>query len=286
MRTRGLTRLVAAVLAAGAVLVGGVGCATTPAPPVGVVQQPLPEVAADPALAAMLPPALQGGTLRIAVPGVARPASGAEEELGGALAARLGLRSLSDGVSATALPRALVGARHDVGILPVPVPEDPLGGSVLPWLEARTAIVTPPGNPDRVEPTTLCGHRIGVVAGSAQHAGVTEENLHCTDNRRPEIEIVPVGGAEDATRRLLADQLEAFVADAPAAGHAVVLGKGKLALPGAPYGEGTAGMIVDNRAVPAVRAALASLIADGTYAAVLDRWLLRDLAIDAAAVRS
>jgi ABC-type amino acid transport substrate-binding protein len=44
-------------------------------------------------------------------------------------------------------------------------------------------------------------------------------------------------------------------------------------------------MIVDNRAVPAVRAALASLIADGTYAAILDRWLLGDLAVDGAAVR-
>ncbi|MCE3556202.1 transporter substrate-binding domain-containing protein [Pseudonocardia sp. RS11V-5] len=286
MRTRGLTRLVAAVLAAGAVLVGAVGCATTPAPPVGVVQQPLPAVSADPALVALLPATLQGGTLRVAVPGVARPATGPEQELGEALAARLGLRALPDGMSATALPRALVGARHDVGILPVPVREAPLGGSVLPWLAARTAIVTPPGNPDRVEPTTLCGHRIGVVAGSAQHASVTEENLHCTDNRRPEIEIVPVGGAEDATRRLLADHLDAFVADAPAAGHAVVLGKGKLAIPGTPYGEGTAGMIVENRAAPAVRAALASLIADGTYAAILDRWLLGDLAVDGAALRT
>jgi ABC-type amino acid transport substrate-binding protein len=43
---------------------------------------------------------------------------------------------------------------------------------------------------------------------------------------------------------------------------------------------------VENRAAPAVRAALASLIDDGTYAAVLDRWLLGDLAIDGAAVRS
>ncbi|MFR9805788.1 hypothetical protein ACL02T_26380 [Pseudonocardia sp. RS010] len=286
MRTRGLTRLVAAVLAAGAVLVGGVGCASGPPPPVGHVQQPLPEVTADPALVAMLPPELVGGTLRVAVPGVARPATGPEEELGSALAARLGLRALTDGVSATALPRALVGARHDVGILPVPVHVAPLGGSVLPWLAARTAIVTPVGNPDRVESTTLCGHRIGVVAGSAQHAAVVEENLHCADNRRPEIEIVPVGGAEDATRRLLADQLGAFVADAPAAGHAVVLGQGKLAVPSPPYGEGTAGMIVENRAVPAVRAALRSLIADGTYAAVLDRWWLGDLAIDGSALRS
>ncbi|WP_181780635.1 transporter substrate-binding domain-containing protein, partial [Pseudonocardia pini] len=177
------------------------------------------------------------------------------------------------------LPRALVEGRHDLGINPNPVAQPPRGAEQVPWVASRTTIVTPPGNPDRVEATTLCGHRIGVVAGSVQHADVRSRDLHCQDNRRDPIEIVPVAGAADAARRILDDALDAFVADTPAAGHAVVAGKGWLEIPSTPWGEGIGTITVPTATAPAVRAALAALAEDGSYATILERWLLADQAV-------
>lgn len=251
------------------------GCAGAEPPPVGVVQPALPEVAANPAIAALAPPELRGsGALRVAVPFE----SGAERELAEALADRLGLVVVPDGVSAAALPRALFEGRHDLGVSPNAA-EPPRGAEEVPWLAARSALVTPPGNPDRVEATTLCGHRIGVVAGSVQHAEARQKAAHCGDNRLPALEIVTVAGALDATRRLLDDGLDAFLADAPAAGHAVVAGMGKLEIPSTPWGEGTGAIIAAPAVAAAVRAALDSLIADGTYEVILQRWLLTDQAV-------
>jgi len=205
--------------------------------------------------------------------------SGAEQELGEAIARRLGLQVVPDGVSATALPRALWERRHDLGINPNPVPGPPAGAEEVPWLESRTAVVTRPGNPDRIEPTTLCGHRVGVVAGSVQHADVRERDLHCADNRHAPITLVPVAGAADAVRRMLGTELDAFVADGPAAGRAVVLGQGKLEIPGTPYGTGSGTITAPATVAPAIRATLDSLIADGTYDAILARRLLTGFAL-------
>lgn len=264
-----IRRVLVPLLLAGGVLAG---CATEQAPPLGVVQPPVPAVAADPAIAALAPPTLIGsGVLRVSVPAE----SGAERELAEALAAKLGLRAVADGVSATALPRALFENRHDLNINPNVGPEPARGQTHVPWIAARTAIVTPPGNPDRVEATTLCGHRIGVVAGSAQHADVRQRDAHCQDNRRPPITIVPLAGAVDAARRILADQLDAFVADTPAAGNAVVTGRGWLEKTNSPtWGEGTGAVLAPAAVAPAVDAALGALRADGTYDVILSRWLL------------
>jgi polar amino acid transport system substrate-binding protein len=250
------------------------GCSTEEAPPLGVAQPPVPAVTADPAIAALAPPTLIGsGVLRVAVPAE----SGAERELAQALAAKLGLRAVPDGVSATALPRALFENRHDLNINPNVPPAPGRAEAHVPWIAARSAIVTPPGNPDRVEATTLCGHRIGVVAGSAQHADVTQRDAHCQDNRRPPITIVPLAGAADAARRVLADQLDAFVADAPAAGNAVVVGKGWLEKTNSPtWGDGSGAILAPEALAPAVSAALSALVADGTYDVILQRWLLTD----------
>lgn len=266
MRIRFLTSLVLA----GFVLAG---CAGERAAPLGVVQPPVPAVAADPALAALAPPTLTGsGVLRVAVPAE----SGAERELAEALAAKLGLRAVPDGVSATALPRALFENRHDLNINPNVPPGPARGEALVPWIAARSAIVTPPGNPDRVEATTLCGHRIGVVAGSAQHADVRQRDAHCQDNRRPPITIVPLAGAADAARRVLDDQLDAFVADTAAAGNAVVVGGGWLEKTNSPtWGEGTGAILAPEAVAPAIQAALAALVADGTYEVILSRWLLQ-----------
>jgi polar amino acid transport system substrate-binding protein len=262
-------RLLVPVVLAGLLLAG---CAVEEAPPLGVVQPPVPAVAAEPAIAALAPPALTGsGVLRVAVPAEA----GAERELAEALAAKLGLRAVPDGVSATALPRALFENRHDLNVNPNVPPTPGRGAALVPWIAARTAIVTPPGNPDRVEATTLCGHRIGVVAGSAQHADVKQRDARCRDNRQQPITIVPLAGAADAARRVLADELDAFVADTPAAGTAVVAGKGWLEKTNSPtWGEGSGAILAPEALAPAVSEALASLVADGTYDTILSRWLL------------
>ncbi len=129
---------------------------------------------------------------------------------------------------------------------------------------------------DTVDPENACGLTVAVQTGTVQDTDdLPARSKKCTDAGKKAIDVKRFDDQGLATTAVVQGQAKAMLADSPITAYAVKQSNGALALDGdvydaAPYGYAiakTSGTLKD-----AIQGAVQSLIDDGTYKQILDKW--------------
>ncbi|WP_067242895.1 transporter substrate-binding domain-containing protein [Microbacterium resistens] len=129
----------------------------------------------------------------------------------------------------------------------------------------------------------LCGHSLAVTISSIQQTRADEENKACTDAGKDPIDIQAYDSVQAAVLAVQSQQAEVAWSDISPINVILAETPGQFELVGdlmwyAPYGVAIAADRADM--AEAVRAALQSMLEDGTYAEILARWGSESLAMD------
>lgn len=129
----------------------------------------------------------------------------------------------------------------------------------------------------------LCGMSVAVQKGTAQQTDVQDSSEACVAGGKPAIDLQVFPDQIAANLAVKSKRAEVSIADMPVAAWQVSQSKGEYSLYGEPYGVVKHGMAVlkgSPLAEPIARA-FEEIMADGTYAEVLDKWGMADAALDA-----
>jgi polar amino acid transport system substrate-binding protein len=156
----------------------------------------------------------------------------------------------------------------------------------ITYLETGTQWVTSSANELGVYPNSACGARVGVQAGTIQVDDLAARSAQCEADGQDPITVLDYPRQDDVSAALLEGEVDAFLADLPAAEWAVRQGGGpigaastttstELAFAGGSYDEQPYGLAFrpeDTALAQAFATALQQLAADGTYQEILEFW--------------
>ena len=130
-----------------------------------------------------------------------------------------------------------------------------------------------------VDPDDACGLTIAVQATTYQDTTeIPEKSKACVAAGKPAIRKVPLDTQDVVANAVALGQADAFSADSPVTLYAIAQLKGKLQLAGKTFEAAPYGLAVskDSGMAEAVQAAVQSLVDDGAYADILDKWGVAD----------
>jgi polar amino acid transport system substrate-binding protein len=126
-----------------------------------------------------------------------------------------------------------------------------------------------------VDPNNACGLKVAVQSTTVEDTDeVPAKNEACIAAGKAPIEVQKYDAQEDATNAVVLGKADALSADSPVTLYAIAQTKGKLQVAGtsfdvAPYGIATK---KGSEMTKAVQAALQSMVDDGSYKKILDKW--------------
>ncbi len=256
------------------------GCAPQINP--GVPAAPLPvEVSRDRDLAMRVPAEVSAdGLLDIGTDPSYRPMEyfrtdglleGVDIQLAQAVAAKLGLTAAFTLEAFSALESGVRAGRFEMGIAALSVePGDTLATDAVLYLDTGTQLARRVGSD--VTLAALCGRTISALEGSVQVAQVTAQSQHCIVAGSPGVAVVAGQTIVEVVNAVLVGGAEAMVGDSPVVQSAATSYPGELELTDEVFSPASLAILTDP-SFPAlgevVAAAMDSLIADGTYDAIL-----------------
>jgi polar amino acid transport system substrate-binding protein len=123
-----------------------------------------------------------------------------------------------------------------------------------------------------VDPENACGLTVAVQAGTIQATDeLPARNAKCADEGKDPIEVLEFPGQPQVTQAVADGRADAFSADLPVTGDAVIQLEGQIEVVGEVFDAAPYGFAVkkDSGMAEAVQAALQSLIDDGTYEEIM-----------------
>ena len=130
-----------------------------------------------------------------------------------------------------------------------------------------------------VDPDNACGLRVAVQATTYQDTTeVPGKSAACVAAGKPAIQKVPLDTQDAAANAVVLSQADAFSADSPVTLYAITKLKGKLQTAGKTFDAAPYGMAVakGSGTAKAVQAALQSMVDDGSYGKILNKWGVAD----------
>jgi polar amino acid transport system substrate-binding protein len=242
---------------------------------------------ANQSLASMVPANIKSdGTITIGVDSTYAPSEflaadgktvqGFDVDLFNAIAQRLGLKTKWVSAPFDNIIPSVVSGKYEIGVSSFTINADRLKQTdMLSYFSAGTQWAAPKGNPKGIQPDSACGHRIAVQRGTVQVDDITARSKKCTSAGKPAIKIDQYQGQDEATAALVSGKDEAMLSDSPVIAYAVKQTQGQLELLGEIYDSAPYGFVFkkgDTQFAKAVQKSLESLIQDGTYKKVLDKW--------------
>lgn len=242
----------------------------------------------DPAAAALLPAKVaQSGKLVIATSPNYAPNEfkdnagkpiGWAIEVGDAIAAKLGLKAEYQVARFENIIPGIVGGKIDVGessFTDTAVREKQVDFvnyyvAGIQWASAAGKVV---------DPNNACGLKVAVQATTYQDTvEVPAKSAACVKAGKPAIKKVSLDTQDAAANAVALGQADAFTADSPVTLYGIVQLKGKLQTAGKTFEAAPYGMAVakDSGTAKAVQAALQSMVDDGSYGKILDKWGVAD----------
>lgn len=197
---------------------------------------------------------------------------------------RLGLELKIEQVSGGGTMPGVESGRYDAALAAGDFAERRTTVSFVDILKGGTALLgsaLAPAGISGVE--DLCGHSLAVTISSIQQTRADEENKACTDAGKDPIDIQAYDSVQAAVLAVQSQQAEVAWSDISPINVILAETPGQFELVGdlmwyAPYGVAIAADRADM--AEAVRAALQSMVEDGTYAEILERWGSESLAMD------
>ena len=224
--------------------------------------------------------------------------AGMDVEIGTEIANRLGLKAQFVNSVFDSIILAVTGGKCDIIISAMNITADRSKQiSQIPYFQAGQSFVTLKGNPNKINtPMDLCGKSAAAESGTTEadylqgtgdYAGKGLTQACVAAGKQP-IDVVVAAKDTDALQQLQSGKVVVYSADSPVAAYYTVqhpdlftLAAGGEVLQPALEGIGVpCGTAADCTNAPlspvgtAVKAALASMMADGTYLKILTKWNL------------
>ncbi|MEU2626573.1 ABC transporter substrate-binding protein [Kitasatospora sp. NPDC007106] len=243
---------------------------------------------ADPSLAALVPADVKsGGKLTVATDASYAPNEfkddkgaivGMDVDLAKAIAAKLGLQADVQNADFTSIIPGIAAKKYQLGMSSfTDTKEREQTVDMITYFTAGSAIAVKKGNPDKIDPKDLCGKKVAVQTGTTQADEIKDvRNPDCVKaGKQP----IPGDGDKfslqtDVTQALVAGRDQVMMADSPVIDYALKQTNGQLEKIGDTYDSAPYGIVVakNSELTKAVQGAVQSLIADGTYKQILDKW--------------
>lgn len=159
------------------------------------------------------------------------------------------------------------------------------------FFNLSTMLLVKKGNPEHVESLeTMCGKTVSTVRGSTQVALVDETSEHCKSAGQPAIENLQYAQPSDARLQVQTGHVAAFLGNSPVMVYLAKTANGGTlfdVVPGHEYQPVPLGIGVkksDTALRDALQKALTTLMSNGTYHKILEKYGIEGGALKAAAI--
>ncbi|WP_029291426.1 ABC transporter substrate-binding protein [Cellulomonas sp. HZM] len=200
---------------------------------------------------------------------------GYDVELAKALAAVMGLTADVQTADFTGIIPA-IGSKYDVGISSFTInPERMKAANMVQYFQAGEAYAVQKGNPNKVDPSDLCGLTVGVQTGTVEDDELADMVKKCADEGKKPINPLKYPKQSDVTTALVGGKADLMYADSPIIAYAISQTAGQLEQLGDVFASAPQGIVVskdDQALTDAVQKAMQKLIDDGDYAKILTAW--------------
>ncbi|MFI7597827.1 ABC transporter substrate-binding protein [Actinoplanes sp. NPDC049681] len=246
---------------------------------------PVPSASADTALADKVPAAIKSaGKIIIGTDSTYAPSEfldadgktikGFDVDLFDAVAQKLGLKTEWQSAKFADIIPGVGSGKYNIGVSSFTVNPDRMKqATMVSYFSAGTQWAAKSGA--TINPDDACGKKVAVQVGTVQVDDITARSKKCTGAGKPKITVDQYQAQSDATNAVLSGKDDAMLADSPVSAYAVQQTNGQAALVGDIYDSAPYGYVLPKDQAEfggVVEKALESLIADGTYTAILTKW--------------
>ncbi len=199
---------------------------------------------------------------------------GWEIDLGTAMTAKLGLKADFQIASFDKIIPSITGGTYDIGLASfTDNAEREKSVDFVNYYNAGIQWAQQIGK--AVDPANACGKTVAVQSTTVEETDeLPAKSKACTDAGKAAIKILKFDKQDEATNALVLGRADAMSADSPITQYAVSQQKDKIELAGDPFDIAPYGIAVNkgSQLVKAVQAALQSMMDDGSYKTILDKW--------------
>ena len=186
----------------------------------------------------------------------------------------MGLKVTTTNAAFPSLIPAL-GSKYDVSVSAFTITlEREKQVTMASYFKAGFSMAVPKGNPKKISPDDLCGHKVAVQTGTAQETDAQQKNKKCAADGKKPIDLLSYPSQADATTNVAGGKADVLFADSVITSYAVSKNDALETLGGvtnaALFGVATAKN--DDGLSKAVQAATQKLIDDGTMKKLLANW--------------
>ena len=215
---------------------------------------------------------------------------GLDVELGTAVAQKLGLNAEFQNSAFSGIIPGIEGGKYELGMSSFSINDERVQTvDMVSYFIAGTSIAVKTGNPDGINADDLCGKAVGVQAGTVQVDDLAARNTQCTTTGKAPISVSELQAQTDVTLALTANRVVAMLADSPVVAYAAKTTDGAVEAIGEPYDTSPYGIVLAKNKDDfgkGLQDAVQSLIDDGTYAKILEKWNVSNGAIPTSELRS
>ena len=216
---------------------------------------------------------------------------GIDVDIANAIVQRLGVKIDFQTSAFDAILPAL-GTKFDLGISAFSITNERMEAvNFVSYADTGDLWAVKAGNPTGFDPANPCGHKIAIQSGTYHEKAIRKENDRCKAEGKAEIEIIPFGTQPESLTRVAVGGADATVSGEAGIGYAAKQSNGALETMKADTGpfsdHGPNGIAVakaDIALTQLIADTINSLIADGTYKAILDNWGIGGTMVDKAEV--
>lgn len=216
---------------------------------------------------------------------------GIDVDIANAIGRKLGVKIDFQTSAFEAILPAL-GTKFDLGVSAFSVTTERMKAvNFVSYADTGSMWAVKAGNPGKFDPADPCGRKVAIQSGSYHERAINQENERCKTEGKAAIEILPFSKQPEALTRVAAGGADATVSGEAGIGYAAKQSKGAFDTlkpttgPLAKHGpNGIAVARSDMELTRLVADTINSLIADGTYKALLDTWGVGSVIVEKAIV--
>jgi polar amino acid transport system substrate-binding protein len=185
-----------------------------------------------------------------------------------------------------------LGTKFDLGVSAFSITNERMKAvNFVSYAETGSMWAVKAGNPTKFDPADPCGRKVAIQSGSYHERAINQENERCQSEGKAAIDILPFSKQPEALTRVAAGGADATVSGEAGIGYAAKQSKGAFEMLEPTTGplsrRGPNGIAVakaDMALTELIADTINSLIADGTYQALLDTWGVGSVIVEKALV--
>ena len=241
----------------------------------------------DPKIAAQVPAAFKGKTLRVAAdasyppnefikPGSSGTVIGMDPDLMKALGQVMGVKVEVKNATFDGIIPGIAAKKYDVGASSfTDNKEREKTVDFVTYLSAGTAFYTKAqGGPTINGLADLCGHKVAVEKGTTQQTDSQAQSKKCTSSGKKAVTVLTFPDQNGANLAISSGRAQVGMGDSPVIQYQVKKSSGQFKLTGKVYGTAPYGLALPKNSGldKPMLAALKKLMSDGTYTSILKKW--------------